>query len=171
VTTRFTLAQALIGSKLITRLLEYSKTSDNPRDLATAWANRIADWLDEHNGSWPATGAKPDHPRTYSLVGGGLDMFLVTDDESGMRIGYARKIGGPLTKPANATGAKPDLLDALDRMTPIIAQMLRAEALCDKGHRKGNGEHYHYETVHEWARLLANERAIARLAASKEERP
>lgn len=49
-------------------------------------------------------GAAP-HPRTYSLVGGGPDMFLVTDDESGFNIGYARKVGGPITAPAQ--GAAP----------------------------------------------------------------
>jgi hypothetical protein len=48
-TTRMTLAQALIGSELIARLLEYSGTDDDPRDLAQSWAHRIADWLDEHD--------------------------------------------------------------------------------------------------------------------------
>ena len=51
-----------------------------------------------------AQGAAP-HPRTYSLVGGGLDMFLVTDDESGLNIGYARRVGGPITVPIR--GAAP----------------------------------------------------------------
>jgi hypothetical protein len=46
-TTRFTLAQALIGSELIARLLEYSGTNDDPRQLAQSWAHRIADWLDQ----------------------------------------------------------------------------------------------------------------------------
>lgn len=42
------------------------------------------------------------HPRTYSLVGT-PHLFLVTDDESGINIGYANKIGGPLVAPALAT--------------------------------------------------------------------
>lgn len=35
------------------------------------------------------------HPRTYSLVGS-PHLFLVTDDESGINLGYADKIGGPI---------------------------------------------------------------------------
>lgn len=53
-----------------------------------------------------AEAATPDagHPRTYSLVGS-PHLFLVTDDESGINIGYADKIGGPLV----AAHPAPDL--------------------------------------------------------------
>src|SRR5690348_8769370 len=59
-------------------------------------------------------------------------------------------------------------IEALDRMTPVLAQMMRAEALCSKSHRKGNGEHYHLETVHVWARLLNRDRITARAALAAE---
>jgi hypothetical protein len=39
------------------------------------------------------------HPRTYSLVGS-PHLFLVTDDESGITLGYADLVGGPLVAPA-----------------------------------------------------------------------
>lgn len=42
--------------------------------------------------------AEAGHPRTYSLVGG-PHPFLVTDDESGINLGFADKIGGPLVAP------------------------------------------------------------------------
>lgn len=63
-----------------------------------------------------------------------------------------------------------EALRRLDRMIPLLAQMVRAEALCDKGHRKGKGEHYHFETVHEWARLLNADRAAVRDALAAEPR-
>ena len=48
-----------------------------------------------------------DHPRTYSLVGT-PHLFLVTDDESGINIGYAKKIGGPLVAPSLTATPQPE---------------------------------------------------------------
>ena len=47
---------------------------------------------------------RASHPRTYSLTASGPngELFLVTDDESGINIGHAAKIGGPLTAPCRA---------------------------------------------------------------------
>ena len=49
------------------------------------------------------------HPRTYSLTASGPngELFLVTDDESGINIGYAQQIGGPLTAPSRGVATKP----------------------------------------------------------------
>lgn len=66
----------------------------------------------------PADDALRAHPRTYSLVGT-PHLFLVTDDESGINIGYANKIGGPLVAPRlAATPAAPplDVERLLDRV-------------------------------------------------------
>jgi hypothetical protein len=67
-----------------------------------------------------------DHPRTYHLTASGpkKELFLVTDDESGMRIGYAPKIGGPLTSPATP----PDEWDT------TVENIHRA--FCDPEHEK-----------------------------------
>lgn len=58
------------------------------------------------------------HPRTYSLVGA-PHLFLVTDDERGINIGYADAIGGPLVAPFATPSATPaaEGLDAERQIT------------------------------------------------------
>ena len=53
-----------------------------------------------------AEAATGSHPRTYSLTASGPngELFLVTDDESGINIGHAKLIGGPLTAPGLRVG-------------------------------------------------------------------
>jgi hypothetical protein len=62
-------------------------------------AVRAAGWLARIPEAEAALPAADTHPRTYSLTASGPngELFLVTDDESGINIGHAKQIGGPLT--------------------------------------------------------------------------
>lgn len=64
------------------------------------------------------------HPRTYSLTASGPhgELFLVTDDESGINIGHATKIGGPLTAPRQVPPAPAAL--GVERLSLALRTLL-----------------------------------------------
>ena len=91
----------------------------------------------EGEAAAPLEPPRPDHPRTYSLVGSPR-LFLVTDDESGINIGYADKIGGPLVQPPLRVAA-PDSgtaqpLDVADMSDTDLA-MTKAAIVKEQQHR------------------------------------
>ena len=82
----------------------------SPEKVRRHWATHLAEDLPASPA--PDEPTLRDHPRTYSLVGMPR-LFLVTDDESGIRIGYADKIGGPLVH-VPAPPAAPPVLPSVD---------------------------------------------------------
>jgi hypothetical protein len=89
-------------------------------------AVRAAGWLARIPEAEAALPAADTHPRTYSLTASGPsgELFLVTDDESGINIGHAKQIGGPLTAPMRATlPTAPTLVEALKALVEAVGHM------------------------------------------------